>query len=93
VFVSEVSNLGATSKPAFLISSVLLERINTGKKSIVEEGVTLSHVNDINCQWLALGKAPNSEEEPLGIALGVYVILQKQVILRSANLYLYSALL
>lgn len=75
MLVSEVSNLCPTSKPPSLVSSVLLKRIDTGKKSIIKERVTFPQVYDINRQGPALRKPSHSEKEPLRITLGVYVIL------------------
>ncbi len=48
---------------------------------MVEEGVRFLEIDDIELNLKLLGRVLDSKEEPLGIAIGVNVVLQDEVVL------------
>lgn len=91
--ILEVFDLFPASVPAFSAPFVFLKRIDAGKQSIVEERIWFPQIDDIEFDRFVFRWVGDPEVKPLRIALGIYVILEQQVILQFTYLYRFIATL
>ena len=76
-----IGYLGAVPHPADVALLVLDHGEDGGLHAVLEQRVLLGEVDDVELDACALGHVAHAEEEPLVVALGVYVVLQDQVVL------------
>ena len=75
--VSEVSNILTVLVPADVFVLAFLVTVDRDFHAIVEEGVRLRVVEDIEANLAAGSSVTNLEEEPLSMALSVNVVLHQ----------------
>lgn len=86
MLVPVVLDIFASSEPPFLVLSLLLKRVNAGHHAIVKQRIWFPHVDDVDLDACVFGRVVDAEIEPLGVALCVDVVLQKQVELIRSDL-------
>ncbi len=79
--VLEVDDVVSSTEPASFISRMLLLTVNHDLHSHIMQGIRLAEVHDIEFHLHVLGRIRDLKEEPLGVAIGVNIILQQEVIL------------
>ena len=85
--VFEVADVFSSSRPSLLGLLAFLHGVNAGHKSVVEEGVCFSAVDDVDGECFVFGRVDDPEVKPLCVSLGVEVVLQKQIVLPLVYLY------
>ena len=85
--VLEVADMLAGPSPPLLAALPLPQRKHTGAHAGVEEGVVLTHVDDVDADGLLLWRVVDPEVKPLCVAFRVYVVLQDQVVLQCTHLF------
>lgn len=86
MLVPEIADFAAAPKPSLAAPTLLLKAVEAGQESIVEEGVSLAQVDDVEFDVSVLGGVDQPEVEPLRVALSVEVILKQQVVLEGGHL-------
>ena len=75
-----IVHLRPVSDPPHLPFLILHHREDSRFHAVIEEGVSFGHVDYVEFDCCPLGYVPCTEEEPLVVAFGVYVVLENEVV-------------
>ena len=85
VIIHMVINIFTDTVPANSFSFLYLIGESQYLHTIIVEGVRLHQINHIEFYFHALESVADTEEVPLSVPIGVYVILQYQIVLIVGN--------
>lgn len=91
--IFKVLYIFSPSEPSFLVSLLLLHRIDTRQQTIVEKRIRFPQINNVDLYRSIFGEIGYSEVEPLRVAFSVEVVLQQQIILVLTYLHTFIATL
>lgn len=81
MLIFEVFDGSSLPEPSLAVPLLLLRGEHAGLHAVIEKGIGLPHVDDVELHRCIFWRVGDSEVKPLRVALGVDIVLQDEVVL------------